>query len=129
MSGAGSLLARFDQPTNGRHACKLTIDTCKHFTYIAGVIRSVRSKPLKLFATKGDASKLPVSGVAIDRIEAQLTALDTATAADQMDVPGWYFHSLKGKPLRYSVRVTANYRLTFAFDPPDADDVDLEDYH
>ena len=93
------------------------------------MIRSIRSKPLKQFASKGDASKLPVSGVAVDRIEAQLTALDVATAAEQMDMPGWYFHPLKGKPLRYSVRVTANYRLTFAFEPPDAVDVDLEDYH
>lgn len=93
------------------------------------MIRSFRSKPLKLFAMKGDASKLPVSGAAVDRVEAQLTALDVATAADQLDVPGWYFHELKGKPVRYSVRVTANYRLTFAFEPPDADDVDLEDYH
>ena len=93
------------------------------------MIRRIRSKPLKLFAAKGDASKLPVSGAALDRIEAQLTALDVATAAEHMDVPGWYFHPLKGKPVRYSVRVTANYRLTFAFEPPDADDVDLEDYH
>ena len=93
------------------------------------MIRSIRSKPLKQFASKGDASKLPVSGVAVDRIEAQLTALDVASAAEQMDVPGWSFHPLKGKPLRYSVRVTANYRLTFAFEPPDAVDVDLEDYH
>ena len=93
------------------------------------MIRSIRSKPLKQFASKDDASKLPVSGVAVDRIEAQLTALDVASAAEQMDVPGWYFHPLKGKPLRYSVRVTANYRLTFAFEPPDAVDVDLEDYH
>ncbi|MEO7814764.1 MAG: type II toxin-antitoxin system RelE/ParE family toxin [Sphingomicrobium sp.] len=93
------------------------------------MIDGFRSKPLKLFAFKGDASKLPVSGVAVDRLEAQLTALDVATAADQMDVPGWYFHPLKGKPVRFSVRVTANYRLTFGFVPPNASDVDLEDYH
>ena len=93
------------------------------------MIRSIRSKPLKLFALGGDASKLPVRGVAVDRIEAQLTALDVAASAEQMDVPGWYFHQLKGRPVRYSVRVTANYRLTFAFVPPDATDVDLEDYH
>ena len=93
------------------------------------MIKSIRSKPLKLFATKGDASKLPISGVAVDRVEAQLTALDVATAANQMDVPGWYFHQLRGTPVRYSVRVTANYRLTFTFDAPDADDIDLEDYH
>jgi proteic killer suppression protein len=93
------------------------------------VIRSIRSKPLRLFAAKGDTAKLPVSGAAIDRLEAQLTALDVAGAAEQMDVPGWYFHPLKGKPARFSVRVTANYRLTFGFEAPDAHDVDLEDYH
>ncbi len=101
----------------------------KLIAYIYEVIISIRSKPLKLFATNGDSSKLPVSGTAVDRIEAQLTALDVATAAEQMDVPGWYFHPLKGKPVRYSIRVTANYRLTFAFEPPHAEDVDLEDYH
>ena len=47
----------------------------------------------------------------------------------QMNVPGWYFHSLQGKPMRYSVRVTGTFRLTFGFEPPDAEDVDLEDYH
>ncbi|MEO7240562.1 MAG: type II toxin-antitoxin system RelE/ParE family toxin [Sphingomicrobium sp.] len=93
------------------------------------MIRSIRNKPLRMFAAKGDASKLPVSGVAVDRLEAQLTALDLATAAQQMDVPGWYFHPLKGRLVRYSVRVTANYRLTFAFEAVDAEDVDLEDYH
>lgn len=97
--------------------------------YIEHVIKGIRSKPLKLFAAKGDSSKLPVSGVAVDRIEAQLTALDVAVAAEQMDVPGWYFHRFRGKPVRYSVRITANYRLTFAFEPPDADEVDIEDYH
>lgn len=93
------------------------------------MIRSFRSKPLKQFASSGNATKLPVSGSAVDRIEAQLTALDVATVASQMDVPGWFFHQLKGKPVRFSVRVTANYRLTFAFEAPDADEVDLEDYH
>lgn len=45
-----------------------------------------------------------------------------------MNIPGWYYHSLRGAD-RYSVRVTANYRVTFAFVVPDARDVDLEDYH
>jgi proteic killer suppression protein len=93
------------------------------------VIRSFRSKPLKRFAENGDASKLPVSGAAVDRLERQLVALDTASVPEQMNVPGWFFHSLRGRPLRYSVRVTANWRLTFGFDGQDAIDVDLEDYH
>lgn len=50
-------------------------------------------------------------------------------APGQMDVQGWYFHALKGKPRRHSVRATGNYRITFSFDGKDATEVDLEDYH
>ncbi len=92
------------------------------------MIRNFRSKALRLFA-EGDASKIPVQGVAIDRAEAQIVTLDAATKAEDMDVPGWYFHRLRGKPPRYSVRVTRNYRITYGFEEPDAVDVDIEDYH
>jgi len=93
------------------------------------MIVGFRSKVLRRFAEDGDVSKFPVSGVAIERIADQIEALDAASSPEQLDVPGWYFHPLKGKPRRYSLRVTANWRLTFGFEPPHAIDVDLEDYH
>ena len=94
------------------------------------MIKNFQSKPLKRFAATGDASKLPVQGKAVvGRLSDQLTTLDAASQPDQMNVPGWYYHGLHGKPERYSVRVTANYRLTFGFEKADAMDVDLEDYH
>lgn len=94
------------------------------------MIESFRSKPLKRFAATGNASKLPVQGnAAIERLTDQLFALDAAGEPEAMNIPGWYFHSLRGKPSRWSVRVTASYRLTFGWTPPDAVDVDLEDYH
>lgn len=94
------------------------------------MIKSFRNKPLKKFAETGDASKLSVQGKAnIERLTDQLFALDAAAEPEAMNVPGWYFHSLRGKSVRYSVRVTANYRLTFGFVAPDAEEVDLEDYH
>jgi len=46
-----------------------------------------------------------------------------------MNVAGFRFHGLSGKPKRYSVRMSANYRITFGWDGDDAVDVDLEDYH
>ena len=47
-----------------------------------------------------------------------------------MRIPGFKFHALMGKDKgRYSVWVTANWRVTFAFEGEDALDVDLEDYH
>jgi proteic killer suppression protein len=54
--------------------------------------------------------------------------LDAAASPIDMHLPGFHFHRLRGKPLRYSVRVTANWRLTFAWDESDAIQVDLEDY-
>lgn len=44
-----------------------------------------------------------------------------------MDLPGYRYHGLEGEPKRYAVSVTANYRLTWAWDEGDATDVDLED--
>ena len=47
-----------------------------------------------------------------------------------MNYPGSYFHPLKGnREGRYSVGLTANYRVTFGWDEDGAMDVDIEDYH
>ncbi len=42
---------------------------------------------------------------------------------------GLHFHPLKGKPPRWSVRVTGNYRVTFGWFGEDAVEIDYEDYH
>ncbi|WP_157219336.1 type II toxin-antitoxin system RelE/ParE family toxin [Flavisphingomonas formosensis] len=91
------------------------------------MIRSYRSKPLRLFAEKGDASKLPIQNV--DRLRRMLAALDAAPIPEDMNLPGYHFHGLATDPKRWSCRVTGNWRLTFAWDDMDAIDVDLEDYH
>jgi toxin HigB-1 len=46
-----------------------------------------------------------------------------------MNVAGYRFHSLYGKPQRWSVRVTGNYRITFGWSGENANDVDFADYH
>ena len=43
----------------------------------------------------------------------RLDALDAATRPQDMNVPGFDFHPLKGKPKRYSVHVSGNWCLTF----------------
>jgi proteic killer suppression protein len=59
-----------------------------------------------------------------------LDRLDAATKAEDMLLPGFGFHGLTGfKPKRYAVSVSGNWRITFAFDDGDAEDVYLEDYH
>ena len=92
------------------------------------MIRSFRSKALKRFAENGDPSKLSVRNTL--RVTIMLQQLEDAHAAEELNLPGYFFHALRGQDRgRYSVRVTGNYRLTFGWDNEDAIDVDLEDYH
>jgi proteic killer suppression protein len=58
-----------------------------------------------------------------------LQLLDVATQPEDMTIAGFRFHSLKGNPQRWSVRVTGNYRITFGWSGENAVDVDFEDYH
>ena len=91
------------------------------------MIRSFRSKALRKFAEKGDASKLPVQK--IDRVRRILMALDVAARPEDMNIPGLRFHGLQGEPKRYAVDASGNYRITFGFDGEDVIAVDIEDYH
>jgi len=92
------------------------------------MIRSFRSKALRRFAETGDASRLSVPNAA--RIRRILVVLDAARAPEDLNLPGYRFHPLKGEAKgRYAVDASGNWRITFGFDGEDAIDVDLEDYH
>ena len=92
------------------------------------MIRSFKSKALKLLATKGDPSKLKVPNVA--RVELILALLDAAESPQDMAVPGLDLHQLKGaRRGTYSVSVSGNYRITFEFEDGHVTRVELEDYH
>lgn len=91
------------------------------------MIRSWRHKGLKeLFET--GASRRVAPGLR-ERILRRLDRLDVAVVPSEMNVPGFDFHPLKGKPLRYTVHVNGPWCITFAWDGQDALDVDLEQYH
>jgi proteic killer suppression protein len=92
------------------------------------MIRSIRSKALKRYAETGDRAKLSVQN--LRRLDAILERLETAVVAEDMNIPGWRFHALKGKLAgRYAIDASGNWRVTFGWDGADAVDVDLEDYH
>ncbi len=47
----------------------------------------------------------------------QLAALDTADVIDDMDIPGFRLHALKGSDKgRWSIWVNGNWRVTFEFE-------------
>ena len=59
-----------------------------------------------------------------------LDAIDVAEQVKELDLPGFRLHRLKGdKRNLWSVRVSANWRITFEFKDGDAYILDLEDYH
>lgn len=92
------------------------------------MITSFRSRSLKRFWERDDASKLPHDRVG--RIAMFLDRLDASTRPEDMNLPGFGFHQLSGKSKgRYAVSVSANWRITFAWLDQDAIDVDFEDYH
>jgi toxin HigB-1 len=60
----------------------------------------------------------------------RLTALDTATYIEDMDIPGWRLHSLKGnREGLWAIDVSRNLRIVFEFSDGNAYAVDYEDYH
>lgn len=66
----------------------------------------------------------------LDKIENILAVLDRAKAPDDMDLPGFRLHPLKGDVHGFwAVTVRANWRVVWRFEGADALDVDLIDYH
>jgi toxin HigB-1 len=66
----------------------------------------------------------------VRKISRLLDRLDASAKPQDMSLPGFDFHQLKGdRKGTYSVSVSGNWRITFRFEGENAVDVDLEDYH
>lgn len=92
------------------------------------MITSFKHRGLRRFHERNDRSGLPQAYV--PKIERALDRLDVATGPEGMDVPEFGLHPLRGNLDGFwSVRVSANLRITFRFEGGDAYDVDLTDYH
>jgi len=92
------------------------------------MIRSFRSKALSALFASVLTGRLPVENSA--RVSRMLRALNAAERPEDVNLPGFRFHSLSGRYKgRYSITVTGNWRITFGWDGQDAIDVDIEDYH
>ena len=66
----------------------------------------------------------------LSRIRRMLTQLSQAEVAEDMNVPGYRLHGLKGElEGHYAIWVTGNYRITFRFENKNVLEVDYTDYH
>jgi proteic killer suppression protein len=92
------------------------------------MVRSFRHSGIEVFFGRG--SKAGIQPKIAKKLGIQLALLNAAKKESDMNLPGWDWHPLKG-PLagRWSVSVSGNWRLTYAFEDGDAILVDYEDYH
>jgi proteic killer suppression protein len=92
------------------------------------MVKSFRHQGLRRLFETGSTSGIQVSQA--KRLRLQLAALDTAKTIEDMDIPGFRLHSLKGEMQgRWSIAVNGNWRITFEFQDGNAYVLDYEDYH
>lgn len=92
------------------------------------MIKSFRHKGVERFFETG--SKAGIQAEHAGKLARQLALLNAAKAPGEMNVPGWGLHPLKGDLAEHwAVKVSGNWRLTFAFEGEDAVLVDYQDYH
>ncbi len=80
----------------------------------------------ELFKT-GKSAKVQAS--LVGRVVRRLDAINTAKTAEALNLPGFDFHPLQGKPRRYSVHVNGAWCITFEWQGENALQVNLENYH
>jgi proteic killer suppression protein len=92
------------------------------------LIKSFKHKGLQRLFLYNDRSKInPNHAPKLIRI---LDRLDASVTPQDMNLPGYKLHELKGKEKgTWSVWVSGNWRITFQFEANDAINVDYEDYH
>jgi proteic killer suppression protein len=93
------------------------------------VIRNIRHKGLKQLFETGTSAKVAPHLHA--RCLRRLDRIAAAVRLENLNVPGFDFHKLRAKPVRYSIHVNGPWCITFGWDERSAEaiDVDLEQYH
>ncbi len=96
--------------------------------YVTHMIKSFRNKALAQLWEEGASRE--IDSRMHGRILRRLDALDRAGRPQDMDIPGFNFHALRGhRPARYTVHVNGPWCITFEFRESDAHGVDFEQYH
>ena len=92
------------------------------------MIKSFKHKGLELFFETGSTKGIQANHE--QKLRIILGALDVAKKLENLDIPAFRLHPLKGnlKGL-YSITVQANWRVTFTFKGEDVYVVDYQDYH
>ncbi len=92
------------------------------------MIQSIRHKGLRRLYQDDDPRGVLAEHA--EKLRDILARLDAARKVEDMDLPGFRLHALKGNRRGFwAVTVRANWRVVFRFADHDALDVDYLDYH
>ena len=92
------------------------------------MIKSFKHKGLKKYFESGSTSGIQFKHER--KLRMQLTAIDTAQAIADVNLPGFKLHPLKGnRDGIWSITVNGNWRITFEFINGNAFILNYEDYH
>ena len=92
------------------------------------MIKSFKHKGLKKYFQTGSVAGIQVKHQR--KLRMQLTAIDTAQEIDDINLPGFKLHHLKGdRDGIWSITVNGNWRITFEFIDGNAYILNYEDYH
>ncbi len=113
-----------------QHSRSCLCSVTPHYTLEAGdgVIETIRHKGVRRLYEENDRSGIRPDLVA--KVQKILSALEAANGPEDMVLPSFRLHQLTGdRRGTYSVKVNANWRVTFRFHDGAVYDVNLEDYH
>jgi len=92
------------------------------------MIKSFKHKGLKRYFQTGSVSGIQAQHQR--KLRMQLAAIDTAKDIDDINLPGFKLHPLKGdRDGVWSITVNGNWRITFEFIDGNAYILNYEDYH
>jgi len=92
------------------------------------MIKSFKHKGLEKFYETGSTSGIQRNHAT--KLRLQIAALDTAYTIEDLDIPGYRLHPLKGSRKGiWSITVNANWRLIFKFTDGNVYILNYEDYH
>ena len=92
------------------------------------MIKSFKHKDLKKFFLTGNTAGINTQHS--QKLKDQLEFLHAAYSVEDMDLPGYNLHELKGtRQGEWAITVSKNWRIVFKFLDGDAYIVNYEDYH
>jgi len=92
------------------------------------MIIGFRHKGLETLYSSGSTRGIQVAHSA--KLLRILAALDSAITSNDLNLPGYKLHPLKGSMKdHWSIWVNGNWRVTFRFAGADVELVDYQDYH